>query len=346
MKLLGDWNWYLPSWLEWLPHVGAEDDAVPPVVPEEPPARRAGSRRSRGPNRCRCRRWRHVNRRSHRPPVTERSPSDGGAARLGGAAVVPPRRETGTSSTTSLADEVTTWQIVHVGTLVFIGLMGVALYLLVRDVPGRAAAVSRLAIGPFVLFYGAWEAVIGLATGALVQHANDVPAGPPGRGVGRDPEPAGQRHRGRSRHRRRPRGPRVGHGGDRGGGRLPRPGRAGLGSRAPGLSVVVVSHPPPIGPMGLVCFAAAAGLLAFSQRTSRWSPHQHHYRHPRSGSATRLGSATESASRPADHHTRLRCHPALGRRGRIDLMVCTKTHASGTEVHSAVRLTEHPGAFA
>ena len=22
MKLLGDWNWYLPSWLEWLPHVG------------------------------------------------------------------------------------------------------------------------------------------------------------------------------------------------------------------------------------------------------------------------------------------------------------------------------------
>ena len=22
MKLLGDWNWYLPTWLEWLPHVG------------------------------------------------------------------------------------------------------------------------------------------------------------------------------------------------------------------------------------------------------------------------------------------------------------------------------------
>ena len=21
MKLLGDWNWYLPSWLEWLPRV-------------------------------------------------------------------------------------------------------------------------------------------------------------------------------------------------------------------------------------------------------------------------------------------------------------------------------------
>ena len=22
MKLLGEWNWYLPSWLEWLPQVG------------------------------------------------------------------------------------------------------------------------------------------------------------------------------------------------------------------------------------------------------------------------------------------------------------------------------------
>jgi putative drug exporter of the RND superfamily len=30
MKLLGDWNWYLPSWLEWLPHVG-------PGPPSEPP---------------------------------------------------------------------------------------------------------------------------------------------------------------------------------------------------------------------------------------------------------------------------------------------------------------------
>jgi RND superfamily putative drug exporter len=27
MKLLGDWNWYLPRWLEWLPRVGAERDA-------------------------------------------------------------------------------------------------------------------------------------------------------------------------------------------------------------------------------------------------------------------------------------------------------------------------------
>jgi uncharacterized membrane protein YdfJ with MMPL/SSD domain len=44
MKLLGDWNWYLPSWLEWLPRVGADRDAQSPAPPSsggptpEPPA--------------------------------------------------------------------------------------------------------------------------------------------------------------------------------------------------------------------------------------------------------------------------------------------------------------------
>ena len=29
MKLLGEWNWWLPSWLEWLPEVEAEPEAEP-----------------------------------------------------------------------------------------------------------------------------------------------------------------------------------------------------------------------------------------------------------------------------------------------------------------------------
>ena len=39
MKLLGDWNWYLPSWLEWLPHVAvvSEPEPVSEPVPEVPP---------------------------------------------------------------------------------------------------------------------------------------------------------------------------------------------------------------------------------------------------------------------------------------------------------------------
>ena len=38
MKLLGEWNWYLPSWLEWLPHFehGGSAEVLPPKV-EAPP---------------------------------------------------------------------------------------------------------------------------------------------------------------------------------------------------------------------------------------------------------------------------------------------------------------------
>jgi hypothetical protein len=33
MRLLGDWNWYLPRWLSWLPKLdhGAGAEEAPPV---------------------------------------------------------------------------------------------------------------------------------------------------------------------------------------------------------------------------------------------------------------------------------------------------------------------------
>jgi RND superfamily putative drug exporter len=34
MKLLGDWNWYLPKWLEWLPRVGSAPGIPPPPEAE------------------------------------------------------------------------------------------------------------------------------------------------------------------------------------------------------------------------------------------------------------------------------------------------------------------------
>jgi hypothetical protein len=165
-----------------------------------------------------------------------------------------------------LRDEVVTYVIVHAGTLVFIGLMGLALYMLVRDLPGKAATISRLAIGAFVLFYGAWEAVIGLATGALVQHANEAPAseGPAvsdaiqslqDNAIVGDPSVVA------------------------GIGALAwivaviaaavaihRAGAPVLATVLLGLSVVVFSHPPPIGPVGLACFAGAVLVLFRSQR--------------------------------------------------------------------------------
>jgi RND superfamily putative drug exporter len=36
MKLLGDWNWYLPKWLEWLPRVSPEAAAPVPARPAQP----------------------------------------------------------------------------------------------------------------------------------------------------------------------------------------------------------------------------------------------------------------------------------------------------------------------
>jgi len=37
MKLLGDWNWYLPSWLEWLPKAPALEGGAPAPAPEPQP---------------------------------------------------------------------------------------------------------------------------------------------------------------------------------------------------------------------------------------------------------------------------------------------------------------------
>jgi RND superfamily putative drug exporter len=33
MRLLGERNWYLPAWLEWLPHVEIEDPALSARAP-------------------------------------------------------------------------------------------------------------------------------------------------------------------------------------------------------------------------------------------------------------------------------------------------------------------------
>jgi uncharacterized membrane protein YdfJ with MMPL/SSD domain len=40
MKLLGDWNWYLPSWLQWLPQVSHETESAPRSAPAPVPSGR------------------------------------------------------------------------------------------------------------------------------------------------------------------------------------------------------------------------------------------------------------------------------------------------------------------
>ena len=38
MTLLGDWNWYLPRWLEWLPKLNVEPELAGQRPPSAPPA--------------------------------------------------------------------------------------------------------------------------------------------------------------------------------------------------------------------------------------------------------------------------------------------------------------------
>ena len=72
-------------------------------------------------------------------------------------------------------DQVTAWLIVHVGTLVFGPLLAGVVYLLLRGVEGVAALLSRIALAVFALFYTAWEVLIGLGTGILVDQVNGLP---------------------------------------------------------------------------------------------------------------------------------------------------------------------------
>jgi uncharacterized membrane protein YdfJ with MMPL/SSD domain len=41
MKLLGDWNWYLPRWLEWLPRLDSDGDSKERSRGRKPPTEAA-----------------------------------------------------------------------------------------------------------------------------------------------------------------------------------------------------------------------------------------------------------------------------------------------------------------
>jgi hypothetical protein len=74
-----------------------------------------------------------------------------------------------------LQDHVTRMLVVHIGMLVFIPLMAVVVYVLLRDLEGTAARVSRIALAPYIVFYGAWEAMYGIGLGVLGNAVNGLP---------------------------------------------------------------------------------------------------------------------------------------------------------------------------
>jgi hypothetical protein len=72
-------------------------------------------------------------------------------------------------------DDVTRFLVVHIEMMLFIPLMAVVVYLLLRGVEGTAARVSRIALVPFAVFYSAWEVFQGIGVGILVNELKGLP---------------------------------------------------------------------------------------------------------------------------------------------------------------------------
>jgi hypothetical protein len=170
-------------------------------------------------------------------------------------------------------DDVDAWLFVHTAFLLFIPLLAIAVYLLLNGLESTSATVSRVALVFFLVFYTAYEVTVGVGSGLLVDYANGLEAaeqaavaeaiqdynesalvGDPlsvslvlglfGWVVGMVAAAVAFR-------------------------------RAGAGWPVTvllGLSAVFAIHPPPVGPAGLVCLAAAAALIERSRAKGQRSP--------------------------------------------------------------------------
>jgi hypothetical protein len=72
--------------------------------------------------------------------------------------------------------DVSDWIFVHTVLLLFMPLLAIAAYLLLNGLESRAATLSRVALVFFLVFYTAYEVTVGLGTGVLVDYANGLPA--------------------------------------------------------------------------------------------------------------------------------------------------------------------------
>ena len=167
-----------------------------------------------------------------------------------------------------LRDATTRFQAVHVGMVLTFCVIAVGMYHLLDGLRGRAASVARFALVPFAAFYIPYLAFEGFALGAVGQELNGLPA------AQRDAVAPGLIEDLATN-------PIMGE-----------PGifwlvgstawivvivatvlafrRAGAPVRLQvllGASALIAGHTPPLGPIGLLCFAAASWLV-FRERTA------------------------------------------------------------------------------
>ena len=165
-------------------------------------------------------------------------------------------------------DDVGAWLFVHTVFLLFVPLLAIAVYLLLRGVDSRAATVSRVALVFFLVFYTAYEATVGVATGVLVDYANGLSAEEQAvmadaiQDLNRNPilaDPSVSVVLGVL-------GWVVAMGAAAVAVR-----RAGFGwpvTLLLGFSALFAIHPPPIGPAALLCFATASVLIERARAVS------------------------------------------------------------------------------
>jgi hypothetical protein len=75
-----------------------------------------------------------------------------------------------------IADEANKWIFVHVGQLVLTPLVAAGVWMLLDGIPSVAAQVARAALVVWMVFFSAFDAIAGIATGVLTRHANSLAA--------------------------------------------------------------------------------------------------------------------------------------------------------------------------
>jgi hypothetical protein len=158
-------------------------------------------------------------------------------------------------------DDVDAWLFVHTAFLLVTPLLGIAAFVLLQGLSSRAATVSRIALVFFLVFYTAYETSVGIGTGILVDYANGLPASEQAvvadaiQDYNRNPiltDPSLSMVAGALGWIIAMIAAAVA---------FRREGAGWSLTLLIGFAAVFAIHPPPIGPVGLVCFAAAVVLV-------------------------------------------------------------------------------------
>ena len=78
---------------------------------------------------------------------------------------------------TGLTDHAGLWIAIHVAQLLLILLLAVAVYWLTAELTSTAARISRVALLPYLVFYSAFDAVVGLSNGLVMKYGSELPPG-------------------------------------------------------------------------------------------------------------------------------------------------------------------------